>query len=51
MASVGHITLENTKKYLEEHHAKIYECIYLTREAPPFRVREDVTYEIGKRNI
>ena len=22
-ASVGHITLENAKKYLEEHHAKI----------------------------
>ena len=22
MASVGHITLENAKKYLEEHHAK-----------------------------
>ena len=22
MASVGHITLENAKKYLEDHHAK-----------------------------
>jgi len=38
MASVGHITLENAKKYLEEHHTKSMNYIYLTREAPPFRV-------------
>src|SRR3989338_5132083 len=38
MASVGHITLENAKKYLEEHHPKSMNYIYLTREAPPFRV-------------
>src|SRR3989344_8664609 len=38
MARAGHITLENAKKYLEEHHTKSMNYIYLTREAPPFRV-------------
>lgn len=40
MGSVGHITLEKAKEYLEKqeaHHAKI-----LLLESPPFRVGEDV---------
>lgn len=41
MASVGHITLENAKKYLEDHHAK---NSLLSLESPPFRVREEVKF-------
>lgn len=36
VASVGHITLENAKRYLEDHHAKYFKN--LLRESPPFRV-------------
>jgi len=33
-ASIGHITLDNAKKYLEGHHAK---ALLLDKESPPFR--------------
>ncbi len=42
MASVGHITLEKAKEYLEQqeaHHAK-----HKSQESPPFRVGEEVKF-------
>jgi len=40
-ASVGYITLENAKKYLDDHHAK---ALLPERESPPFRAWEDVNF-------
>ena len=41
-ASIGHITLEKAKTYLEAHHAKALLC---RRESPPFRAWEDVNFK------
>ena len=40
-ASIGHITLEKAKAYLEAHHAK---ALLPSRESPPFRAWKDVNF-------